>query len=153
MKTWLAKKEQADRQRQWFVIDAAGVPVGRVATHVANILRGRHKPTFTPHVDTGDFVIVINAEKSVFTGKKEEKKVYTSYSGYVGGHHETSPKRVREKHPERIIEKAVHGMIPHTRLGRAQIKKLKVYKGAAHPHDAQKPKPVSVRNQKLEIRN
>jgi len=148
MKTWLAKKEDAERQRKWFVIDAAGVPVGRVATHAANILRGRHKPTFTPHVDTGDFVIVINAEKSVFTGNKEEKKVYMKYTGYVGGHHETSPKLVRQKHPERIIEKAVHGMIPHTRLGRAQYKKLKVYKGAAHPHDAQQPKAVAVASKK-----
>ncbi len=139
MKTWLANKEQADKQRKWFVIDASGVPVGRIAVHAANILRGRHKPTFTPHIDTGDFVIVINAEKSVFTGKKEEGKIYTSYSGYVGGHHETTPKRMREKHPERIIQKAVNGMIPHTRLGRAQIKKLKVYKGAEHPHEAQQP--------------
>jgi large subunit ribosomal protein L13 len=144
MKTWVAKKEEADRQRKWFVVDAAGVPVGRVATHVANILRGRHKPTFTPHVDTGDFVVVINAEKSVFTGNKEEKKVYMTYTGYVGGHHERSPAQIRATHPERIIEKAVRGMIPHTRLGRAQIKKLKVYKGASHPHDAQQPQPVKV---------
>lgn len=144
MKTWLAKKEEAEQHRKWFVIDASGIPVGRVAVQAANILRGRHQPTFTPHVDTGDFVIVINAEKSVFTGNKEETKLYRSYSGYVGGHHETTPRLMRQKHPERIIEKAVNGMIPHTKLGRAQIKKLKVYKGSAHPHEAQKPKAFAV---------
>lgn len=144
MKTWLARKEDQDRQRKWFIIDAAGVPVGRVATRVANILRGRHKPAFTPHVDAGDFVVVINAEKSVFTGKKEEKKIYMKYTGYVGGHHEASPKQIRASHPELIIERAVRGMIPHTKLGRAQYKKLKVYRGSAHPHEAQKPQAVTI---------
>ena len=143
MKTWLAQKEKLGA-RKWFVIDAAGVPVGKVATQAANILRGRHRPTYTPHVDTGDFVIVINAEKSVFTGNKEEKKLYRSYTGYIGGHHETTPKQLRQKHPERIIEQAVHGMVPHTKLGRAQYRKLRVYKGAAHPHEAQKPQTVTV---------
>lgn len=145
MKTWLPKKADLERNRKWFLIDAAGVPVGRVATHAANILRGRHKPTFTPHLDAGDFVVVINAEKSVFTGKKEDNKVYMTYSGYVGGHHEKSPKQVRASHPERMIAKAVHGMVPHTKLGRAQLKKLKVYRGSEHPHEAQKPQPVDAK--------
>ncbi|MBV9462598.1 MAG: 50S ribosomal protein L13 [Verrucomicrobiae bacterium] len=144
MKTWLAKKHEAEKGRKWYLIDAAGQTVGRIAVRAANILRGRHEPTYTPHVDTGDFVIILNAEKAVFTGKKEEQKIYMSYSGYVGGHHETTPKRLRRSHPERILEKAIKGMIPHTRLGRAQYRKLKVYRGTEHPHEAQKPQAVNL---------
>jgi large subunit ribosomal protein L13 len=129
-------------QRQWWVIDAADQVLGRVAAKAANLLRGKEKAIFTPHVDTGDFVVVINAEKVRVTGKKETNKKYMSFSGFVGGHHTENLRARRERHPELIIQRAVRGMIPHTRLGRAQITKLKVYKGAAHPHAAQQPQAV-----------
>jgi len=139
MKTFSAKAEEVERS--WYVIDAAGRPLGRVAVEVARLLRGKNKPIFTPHVDTGDFVVVINAAQVALTGRKEEQKIYHRFSGYVGGHKSDTPKSLREKHPERLIEYAVKGMIPHNRLGRAILKKLKVYADAAHPHDAQNPKP------------
>ncbi|RBP35700.1 large subunit ribosomal protein L13 [Roseimicrobium gellanilyticum] len=137
MKTFSAKAQEVERK--WWVIDAADQVVGRVAVNAANILRGKNKPIFTNHVDTGDNVIIVNAEKAVFTGKKETDKTYTSFSGYVGGHKSTNPERMRQKHPERILEKAIFGMIPHNRLGSAVLRKLHVYAGSSHPHEAQQP--------------
>lgn len=142
MKTFSAKAHEVERK--WWVIDAKDQVLGKVAVHAANLLRGKNKPIFTPHVDTGDYVVVINADKVVLTGKKETQKVYTSFSGYVGGHKSTTPERLRQKHPELLIEKAVKGMIPHNRLGRAIYRKLKVYKGEQHEHEAQKPQPYQL---------
>jgi large subunit ribosomal protein L13 len=140
-KTFSAKANEVDRQ--WWVIDAADQVLGRVATKAAKLLRGKEKAIFTPHVDTGDFVIVINAEKVRVTGKKEEQKTYMSFSGYVGGHKSESVKSRRARRPELLVERAVKGMIPHNKLGRAVYTKLKVYAGADHPHAAQQPKPVT----------
>ena len=142
MKTYLAKNGEIERE--YILFDASEAPVGRLAVRIANALRGKDKPTFTPHVDTGNFVIVINAAKAVFTGKKDEKKKYVNFSGYRGGLKEHSAEDIREKHPERIIQDAVWGMMPHGRLGRAQFRKLKVYAGSEHPHASQKPIKVSV---------
>ncbi|HSI82130.1 MAG: 50S ribosomal protein L13 [Candidatus Methylacidiphilales bacterium] len=142
MKTFSAKAEAV--QRKWFVIDAAQKPVGRVAEKVANILRGKNKPIFTPHVDTGDFVIVINAAKATFSGKKETAKTYMSFSGYVGGHKSETVAARRQRRPILLIEHAVKGMIPHNRLGRAVYRKLHVYEGAEHPHTAQQPEALSL---------
>jgi len=144
MKTYLPKIDKLNRDidgqpRKWHVIDANGAVLGKVATMAANILRGKNKPTFTPHLDTGDFVVVINAEKVVLSGKKETDKVMTTYSGWRGGQKQFSPADVRAKHPERLIERAVKGMIPRNRLGRQIFKKLKIYAGADHPHGAQAP--------------
>jgi large subunit ribosomal protein L13 len=137
MKTFSAKAE--DIERKWWVIDAQDQVLGQVAVNAANLLRGKNKPIFTSHVDTGDYVVVINAEKVRVTGKKEQQKTYTSFSGYVGGHKSITVERLRQKHPELIVEKAVKGMLPHNRLGRAVYGKLKVYKGSEHPHEAQQP--------------
>ncbi len=137
MRTFSAKSE--DVERRWYVIDAENQVLGRVAVQAAKLLRGKGKPIFTPHVDTGDFVVVINADKVRVTGKKNEAKMYTSFSGYVGGHKSESFRHRIERHPELIIESAVRGMLPHNRLGRAIFTKLKVYKGTAHPHQAQSP--------------
>jgi large subunit ribosomal protein L13 len=137
MKTFSAKAEQVERK--WYVIDANEQVVGRVAEKAAVLLRGKHKAIFTNHVDTGDHVIVINAEKAVFTGKKEVAKEYMSYSGFIGGHHSENPKSRRARHPELIIEGAVKGMVMHNRLGRQILRKLHVYKGDKHPHEAQTP--------------
>ena len=131
-----------DTTRTWYVVDATDVVLGRLAVAVATLLRGKHKPTFTPNVDGGDFVIVINAEKVRVTGKKEEQKTYMSFSGYVGGHKSESVKARRARRPELLVERAVKGMIPHNKLGRAVYTKLKVYAGAEHPHEAQQPLPV-----------
>jgi large subunit ribosomal protein L13 len=144
MKTYLPKIDKLNRDideqpRKWHVIDANGAVLGKVATMAANILRGKNKPTFTPHLDTGDFVVVINAEKVVLSGKKESDKVMTTYSGWRGGQKQFSPADVRAKHPERLIERAVKGMIPRNRLGRQIFKKLKIYAGTDHPHGAQSP--------------
>jgi large subunit ribosomal protein L13 len=140
MKTYSAKSEEV--KRAWWVIDAAGQPLGRVAEKAANLLRGKNKTIFTPHVDTGDFVVVLNASKVTVGGKKDVAKVYTSFSGYVGGHHSETFKARRERRPELLIERAVRGMIPHNRLGRSIYTKLKVYAGAEHPHTAQNPQPA-----------
>ena len=137
MTTYMAKPNEI--KKNWYVIDAEGKPLGRVATEVARILRGKHKPIFTPHVDTGDFVIVINAEKVVLTGSKLQQKQYVRHSGYPGGLKTMPYERLLRKKPERAIEKAVKGMLPHNRLGRAQVRKLKVYRGHEHPHTAQQP--------------
>ncbi len=141
MKTFSAKASEVDRK--WWVIDAKDQVLGRVAAKAANLIRGKGKAMFTPHVDTGDFVIVINAEKVRLTGKKETDKIYTSYSGYVGGHHSESVRQRRGRKPELLVERAVRGMLPHNRLGRAQFTKLKVYRGGEHPHVAQQPVAVT----------
>jgi large subunit ribosomal protein L13 len=142
MKTFSAKA--SDVARQWWLIDAKDQVLGSVAVTAANLLRGKQKPIFTPHVDTGDFVIVVNAEKVRLSGKKEQSKTYMSFSGYVGGHKSENVRARRLRHPELLIEKAVRGMIPHNRLGRAVYRKLKVYRGETHPHAAQRPRPVSI---------
>ena len=143
MKTFSAKAEAIDRK--WFVIDAQNQVVGRVAEKAANLLRGKTKAIFTPHVDTGDHVIVINAGKAVFTGKKEDQKNYSTYSNFIGGQKNELVKDLRRRRPELILERAIKGMVPHNRLGRAVLKKLHVYPGAEHPHEAQGPKAVAVR--------
>lgn len=140
MKTLLAKKEEV--QPKWFVVDASGQVLGRLAVRIANTLRGRHKPTYTPHVDTGDFVVVLNAEKVLLTGKKEEQNEYMFFNGYVGRERFTSLEEMRRRHPEFILEHAVRGMLPKNRLARRMITKLKVYTGAEHPHAAQNPQPL-----------
>ena len=132
----------SDIEHEWFVVDATNREVGRLASEIARVLRGKHKPTFTPHMDTGDYVIVVNAEEARFTGKKETQKEYMRYSGYPGGDHTESPEEVREDRPTKIIERAVKGMIPEGPLGRKMLKKLKVYAGPDHPHDAQEPSPL-----------
>jgi len=142
MKTYLAKVGEIERG--YLLFDASEAPVGRLAVRIANALRGKDKPTYTPHIDTGAFVIVINAEKSVFTGRKSEEKTYQDYSGYRSGQTIRTAKEIREKHPERLIKDAVWGMMPHGRLGRAQFSKLKVYAGAEHPHAAQNPTKITV---------
>ncbi len=136
--TTVSMREQ-DVERSWWVIDAENQTLGRLATEVARRLRGKHKPEYTPHVDTGDYIIVINAEKVRVTGNKETGKVYWRHSGYPGGIRGTNVATMRETHPERIIEKAVKGMLPKNPLGRAMYRKLKVYAGAEHPHAAQQP--------------
>jgi large subunit ribosomal protein L13 len=141
MRTFSAKA--TDVKPQWWVIDAADQVLGRVAVKAANLLRGKEKAIYTTHVDTGDFVIVINAEKVRVTGKKEVQKTYMSFSGYVGGHKTETLKARRARRPELIVEHAVKGMIPHNRLGRRVFTKLKVYAGPEHPHIAQQPQPVT----------
>ncbi|HET7535087.1 MAG TPA: 50S ribosomal protein L13 [Candidatus Didemnitutus sp.] len=137
MKTYLAKKETV--QPKWYLIDAEGKVLGRLAVKLANIIRGRNKATYTPHVDTGDFVIVINADKVVLTGKKEEVTEYMSFSGYVGGEKYRKLTDVRRKRPEFIIEQAVKGMLPKNRIARTMLTKLRVFAGPEHPHAAQNP--------------
>ena len=134
----------ANIERKWYVVDAAGQTVGRLAAEVAKVLRGKNKPTFTPHVDTGDFVIVINAEKAVFTGKKLTDKMYFRHSGYPGGTTFTAAGKLMEKAPEKGIEKAVRGMLPKNRLGAQMYRKLNVYAGSEHPHAAQKPEVLAL---------
>ena len=142
MSTFSAKTNEVDRH--WWIIDAKDQVLGRVAVKAAKILRGKEKAIFTSHVDTGDFVVVINAGKVRVTGKKDVQKTYMSFSGYAGGHKSETFGHRRERHPELLIERAVRGMIPHNRLGRQIITKLKVYPGSEHPHAAQKPKPATV---------
>ena len=143
MKTFSAKPNEVERK--WYVIDAKGKVLGQVAVEAARLLRGKNKPTFTTHVDTGDFVVVVNAEHVVLTGSKETDKIYTRFSGYVGGKIVETPRKVRERRPILMVERAVWGMIPKTRLGRAQFGKLKVYAGPSHPHEAQEPTVYEVR--------
>src|SRR5437764_2000896 len=142
MKTFSAKASEV--RRKWWVIDARNQVLGKVAVKAANLLRGKQKTVFTPHIDTGDFVIVINAEKVRLTGKKEEQKTFMSFSGFVGGHKSESVRSRRARHPELLVEHAVRGMIPHNKLGRAAYRKLKVYKGEEHPHAAQQPRTVAL---------
>ena len=142
MRTYTPKPGEIERQ--WYVIDASDVVLGRLASHVATLLRGKHKPVFAPHVDTGDFVIVVNAGKVALTGAKAEKKKAYRHSGFPGGLRSTSYTELLAKSPEKAVEKAVRGMLPHTTLGREQLTHLKVYAGAEHPHQAQQPKPFEI---------
>ncbi len=142
MKTYHAKPGEVERE--WLLVDATDMVLGRLASEIAQILKGKRKPTYTPHVDTGDFVVVINAEKIRLTGKKAEQKNYYSHSGYPGGLKEVSFQRMLAKHPERIVEKAVKGMLPKNSLGRAMNRKLKVYAGTEHPHEAQNPRQITL---------
>src|SRR5712664_4255803 len=147
MTTLMPKEEEVERK--WFLVDASDRVLGRLATQVATVLRGKHKPQFSPHLDVGDHVVVINAEKIHLTGRKLTDKIYRWHSGYIGGLREVSAERMIKTHPERVIEWAVQGMLPKGRLGRAMAKKLKVYKGAEHPHAAQKPEPLATRARPL----
>ena len=142
MKTYMAHAETVERK--WYVVDAAGVPLGRLATKVASVLRGKHKPTFTPNVDTGDFVIVINTDKVVLTGKKLEDKYYRYHTGYSGGLKEIPYKKLMAEKSDLAVYEAVKGMLPKNSLGRVMLKKLRVYKGAEHNHAAQKPEELKV---------
>lgn len=142
MKTYMAKAESVERK--WYVVDAAGVPLGRLASRVAAVLRGKNKPTYTPNVDTGDFVIVINTDKAVLTGKKLENKFYRYHTGYIGGLKEISYKKMMAEKSDLAVYEAVRGMLPKNSLGRDMLKKLKVYKGAEHNHAAQKPEELKV---------
>jgi large subunit ribosomal protein L13 len=142
MKTFVANP--ATRERNWLVVDATGQTLGRLSTQIADALRGKRKPEYTPHCDVGDFVIVVNAEKITVTGKKREQKRYYRHSGYPGGLRSRTFEDMLERRPEEIIRLAVKGMLPRTRLGRAQLRKLKVYAGPDHPHAAQKPQPMEV---------
>ena len=143
MKTYVAKPQEIERK--WYVVDAEGQVLGRLAAQVAAILRGKHKPIYTPHVDTGDHVIVINAEKVVLTGNKLRAKKYYRHSGYVGGIKSITAGELLNRYPERVIQRAVRGMIPRNRLGRQMIKKLKVYAGPDHPHQAQQPEVLELK--------
>ena len=142
MKTFSAKPHEV--QRDWFIVDAAGKVLGRVAAEVARRLRGKHKPEFTPHVDTGDYIVVVNAEKLRVTGNKAKDKLYHRHSTYPGGIYSTSFEKLQAKHPERVLELAVKGMLPKGPLGYAMLRKMKVYAGADHPHAAQQPKPLQI---------
>jgi large subunit ribosomal protein L13 len=140
-RTQSAKKETVERK--WHVVDAEGEVVGRLCSKIASVLRGKHKPSYTPHVDTGDYVIVINADKIRFTGAKMDQKEYITYSGYPGGQKRVVARKMLRKKPIKVVENAVKGMLPKNRLGRAMYKKLFVYEGAEHPHHAQKPEPLN----------
>jgi large subunit ribosomal protein L13 len=142
MKTVSTRPQDVDRT--WFVVDAENKTLGRLATEIAHRLRGKHKPEYTPHVDTGDYIVVVNAEKIRVTGNKFNDKMYYRHSGYPGGIKEMNFKDMQERHPERIVEKAVKGMLPRNPLGRAMFKKLKVYSGAEHPHAAQQPQSLEI---------
>jgi large subunit ribosomal protein L13 len=143
MKTYVATP--STRERNWLVVDAEGKTLGRLATQIADVLRGKRKPQYTPHIDVGDFVIVVNAEKVRVTGNKREHKVYRRHSGYPGGLRSRTLGQMLERRPEEVIRLAVKGMLPRTRLGRAQLGKLKVYAGPEHPHEAQKPEPMEIK--------
>jgi len=142
-KTYVTKRE--DFEREWYVVDASGQTLGRLATQVARILRGKHKPIYSPSVDTGDYVVIVNAERIRVTGRKLDQKMYYRHSGYPGGLKEITLRNLLQKHPTRVIEHAVRGMLPKNRLGRRMFKKLKVYAGPDHPHAAQQPKPLGSR--------
>jgi large subunit ribosomal protein L13 len=142
MKSYMARP--ASVERKWHLIDAEGQTLGRLATEIARLLRGKNKPQYTPHIDTGDFVVVVNAERVVVTGKKAEQKVYRRHTGYPGGLREMSYEVMLERKPTEILRRAVKGMMPRTRLGRQQIRKLKIYAGPEHPHEAQAPEPYDV---------
>ncbi len=143
MKSYVARPSSVERK--WHLIDAEGQTLGRLATEIARLLRGKNKPQYTPHIDTGDFVVVVNAEKVAVTGKKAEQKVYRRHTGYPGGLRETSYEEMLKRKPTEILRRAVRGMMPKTRLGRQQFRKLKIYAGPEHPHEAQRPEPYEVR--------
>ena len=142
MKTFSAKPHEV--RRDWFVVDASGKVLGRVAAEIAHRLRGKHKPEYTPHVDTGDYIVVVNAEKLRVTGNKAKDKLYHRHTTYPGGIYSTSFEKLQAKHPERVLQKAVKGMLPKGPLGYAMLKKMKVYAGTEHPHTAQQPKPLDI---------
>jgi large subunit ribosomal protein L13 len=142
VKTYVAKP--SDRQRDWYVVDAEGQTLGRLATRIADALRGKRKPEYTPHIDTGDFIVVVNAEKIRVTGDKMNQKRYWRHSGYPGGIKSRTLAEMLERRPEEVIRKAVKGMLPRNRLARQQLTKLKVYAGPEHPHEAQQPKPMEI---------
>jgi len=142
MRTYSARPESV--RREWYVVDATGKTLGRLASEIARRLRGKHKPVYTPHVDTGDYIVVVNAEKIRVTGRKMTDKVYYWHTGYPGGIKSITLEKLLQKHPERVIERAVRGMLPRTPLGRRMLKKLKVYAGPEHPHAAQQPKPLDI---------
>jgi large subunit ribosomal protein L13 len=140
----------SDVERIWFVVDAGDAPLGRLASEVASLLRGKHKPTYAPHIDGGDYVVVVNASRVKVTGRKDTDKIYYRHSGYPGGLRAASFSRVRETQPERLIEAAVRGMLPKTKLGKQMLSKLKVYGGAQHPHAAQRPQQLDIDYRKVE---
>ena len=142
MKTYMPKASEVDRR--WYLVDAEGKVLGRLATEIATILRGKNKPEYTPHMDMGDFVVVVNADKVVLTGKKEQQKLYRRHTGYPSGLREVPYERMMATHPERVLEKAVRGMLPKNSLGRAMFRKLKVYAGPNHKHEAQKPEKIEL---------
>ena len=142
MKTYVTKEQEVDKK--WFLVDAQDKTLGRLATQIAVRLRGKHKPIFSPYLDAGDYVVVVNAEKVAMTGRKWQNKVYYRHSGYVGGLKETSAREMREKKPEAILRHAVRGMLPKNSLGRRQLKKLKIYAGPEHPHRAQEPEKLEI---------
>jgi large subunit ribosomal protein L13 len=142
MKTYSPKAGEIERA--WYVVDADGAVLGRLASEVAQILRGKHKPTWAPHLDTGDHVVVVNASGIRLTGEKDQKKVYYSHSGYPGGLGEVEYERMAREHPERVVERAIRGMLPKSRLGRRMLRKLSVYRGPEHPHEAQRPVPLKL---------
>jgi large subunit ribosomal protein L13 len=142
MKTYVATPE--NREREWLVVDAAGKTLGRLATQIADTLRGKHKPEYTPHCDVGDFVVVVNAEQIAVTGRKREEKLYHRYSGYPGGLRSRTFAEMIERRPEEVLRLAVKGMLPRNRIARAQLRKLKIYAGPEHPHIAQQPKPMEI---------
>ena len=144
MKKYTYSAKKSDMDEKWWLVDAEGEVLGRLATQVAARLRGKHNPMFTPHVDSGDSVIVVNAEKIVLTGRKWAQKTYYSHSGYIGGLKEITAKKLLEKRPEDLVRFAVKGMLPKNRLGRTLLKKLKVYAGGSHPHEAQEPEPLTL---------
>ena len=146
-RTWSPKQNDLNIGKRWYVVDAEGQTLGRVASVIAATLRGKTKPTYTPHADMGDFVIVVNAEKVALTGKKETQKLFSRHSGYPGGLRQRSVREVRATHPERIIQNAVRGMLPGNVLGQRQLRKLKVYVGPDHPHATQQPEPLLFDNQ------
>ncbi len=147
MKKYTYSAKKSDIDKKWLVVDAEGMVLGRLASMIAARLRGKHNPLFTPHVDCGDFVVVVNADKVVLTGRKHQQKIYYRYSGYIGGLKEITAGKLMEKRPEDLIRFAVKGMLPKNTLGRSMFKKLKVYAGGAHPHEAQQPKPLDVKAQ------
>ncbi len=144
MSTFVPSGVNLEAQRKWFVVDATGQTVGRLATQVATILRGKHKPTYTPFIDMGDHVVIVNAEKIVFKGNKLDQKMYRHHTGFPGGLKEVSARDQLGRHPERVLESAIKGMLPKNKLGRAMGKKLKVYVGPNHPHEAQKPESLDL---------
>jgi len=144
MSTFIASADPAARGTRWFLIDADGQVLGRIATKAARLLQGKHKPSYTPFIDTGDHVVVVNASKVKLTGRKEDQKIYRQHSGYEGGLRETRARVVRQRHPERLVEDAVRGMLPKSKMGDAMYRKLKVYAGSDHPHTAQKPSKLEV---------
>jgi large subunit ribosomal protein L13 len=144
VKKYTSSAKNSDNPQKWYVVDANGAVLGRLASQVAHRLRGKHNPKFTPHVDTGDWVIVINAEKIVLTGRKMDQKMYYRHSGYIGGLKQMSAKELLEKKPEELVRSAVKGMLPKNKIGRRLFKKLKVYTGNVHPHEAQQPEVIKI---------